>query len=560
VGTRGGRCRLSIELARRAFLRGDRAGALIALDELLAEHPDDLAAHGLRGEVLTSLGREPDSAIRLTAHEAYLEALVEYERITQLAPDLAAGYLGLARSLIALDRLDSADHSYEQAVQLDPGLVEGHLERGLLHLHQELHAAAVGDFEAALRLGDKSAVAHAGLGDAWLGLDDNEAAIHHYSQALLADPSERTAYLGRAIAGVNLGNICHEERDFDTMQESYEQAVVDGQRAVELDADNPLSHAHLARALRAVGAYGQAVERFELASALARDDRALRATLRAEQGITVQRWGQLPGAAGQLVVALDCLTEALDSSEDLTQVAWIHESRGGILRELGRPDEALVAFDQAVAAVDIYGWAVIGKGGILLGLGRYEEATAVFERLRSVDLGRRIYQPWAEVGLLLARGNGNPPPPGQVALPSTPSVRGYLDRADIFEALGHDGLAERDRIAAVGLQPDWSAPLWALARSLLRQPVRSEQGSARAHRAVQYAERALASSRRRGWRLACLHVLGMAQLGVGRFDKAKETLREAVDAQPLDLRLRAALEQASSVGQELRRSGRVAPP
>jgi tetratricopeptide (TPR) repeat protein len=366
VGTPGGRRPLSIELARRALLGGDRAGALIALDEFLAEHPDDLAAHELRGEVLTSLGRELDPAIRSTAHEAYLEALVEYEHVTELAPNLAAGYLGLARSLVALDRLDSADHCYEQAVQLDPGLVEGYLERGLLHLRQELYPAAVGDFEAALRLGDKSTVAHVGLGDAWLGLDDNEAAIHHYSQALLADPSERTAYLGRTIAGVNLGNICHEERDFDNMQESYEQALVDGQRAIELDADNPLSHAHLARALRAVGAYDRAVEQFELARALARDDHALLATLRAEQGATLQRWGQLPGAAGQLVVALDCLTEAADSGEDLTQVAWIHESRGGILRELGRPDEALAAFDQAVAAIDIYGWAIIGKGGILL--------------------------------------------------------------------------------------------------------------------------------------------------------------------------------------------------
>jgi tetratricopeptide (TPR) repeat protein len=543
------RPRLGIEPARQALLGGDRARALMALDELLAQHPDDAAAHGLRGDALMSLGREPDPAAPVAGRDAYMRALADYERVIDLVPDLAAGYLGLARALVALDRLDPADRVYEQVVQLDRGSVEARLERGVLYLAQGMYAAAVGDFESALVLGEKGAAVHAGLGDAWLGLDDYDAAINHYSLALRADPAHAAALLGRTIARVNLGHQCREARDLDEMQGCYEQGVVDGQRAVELDARNPLAHGHLARALQGVGAYDRAVERFEGACALAPDDPALLATLRAEQGITLHRWGELPGAAERREVALARLAEAVDSSEEPTQVAWIQESRGAVLRDLGRPDEALVAFDQAIAADDLYGWALVGKGGTLLVQSRYKEAAAVFERLHTVDLGRRVYRPWAEVGLLLAHAAGEPSASGRVALMSTASVRDHLDRADIFEALGYGRFAEQDRATAVTLAPDRPEPLCALAWSLLRRPAGSKQDAGRPHRALEHAERALATAGRgRGRRLACLHVLGMAQFKVGRSDEAIQTLQEAVRIQPLDLRLQLALDQARAAG------------
>jgi tetratricopeptide (TPR) repeat protein len=83
---------------------------------------------GASAAILPALTREPAAELRrllLDGHEAFCrgnfaDALAVYEQARHEAPARVAGYLGLARTLLALKRFSDAREAYRQALDLEP--------------------------------------------------------------------------------------------------------------------------------------------------------------------------------------------------------------------------------------------------------------------------------------------------------------------------------------------------------------------------------------------------------------------------------------------------------
>lgn len=120
-------------LERVRVQRGDLAGAIAALERLLAADPKNAQSY---------LARMAEHALALYRDD---EALGYAERAVQLAPSDAGAYLRLGNLYRARQNVERAIDAYEHAVALDPNAFATQLELAELHLaHDQLDAAGAG--------------------------------------------------------------------------------------------------------------------------------------------------------------------------------------------------------------------------------------------------------------------------------------------------------------------------------------------------------------------------------------------------------------------------------
>jgi len=206
-------------------------------------------------------------------------------------------------------------------------------------------------------------------------------------------------------------------------------------------------------------------------------------------------------------------------------------------------NRALDAFEQSIALSEVYGWALVGKGTALIRTGADEEAARTFDQLDKIAADRQRFKAWAEVGRFVALADGDPAFAGGEALQPFPLAEEYLDRAQMFEQLGQHHMAERDRVMAVGLEPDRIEALCAVAWSYLREFEQSEAAwmlEERYRDAARRGRRALELVGDEEGRPDCLHVLGKAHLKLGEYSEAVYFLEQATQARrfrDLDIRL-----------------------
>jgi len=177
-------------------------------------------------------------------------AAASYAKAVALKPDYAQAYNNLGNVQRAQGRVDEAISSYRQAVSLMPQLRVAHhglglalreqgsltealasLQRGLgdgdANAHNSLGCAlrdagklddAIRQFEAAVSLDPKLAIAHCNLGGALKQRKAYEAAIASCQRALALDPKLAEAYR-------TLGNAYHELEKFEAAELSYRYAL-----------------------------------------------------------------------------------------------------------------------------------------------------------------------------------------------------------------------------------------------------------------------------------------------------------------------------------------------
>lgn len=88
--------------------------------------------------------------------------------------------------------------------------------------------------------------------------------------------------------------------------------------------------------------------------------------------------------AGRWQVAGDILKEAVEVWPQAAKVAGLHENRGWVLQKLGRPTEALEAFQVAESLstdAELKAKAVVKQGDVLAEMGRDKEAMERYERV-----------------------------------------------------------------------------------------------------------------------------------------------------------------------------------
>jgi tetratricopeptide (TPR) repeat protein len=254
----------------------------------------------------------------------FAEALRHFQATIDLDPASASAWYERAGALEAIGRLPEAIESFERARVLDP---DGH-----------------------------GAIALFSIGNCYSDLGDLPHAIECFDQALAANPRLTRVWHNRGMALLKLDRL-------DEAAGSYAGAA-------ELDPDNVRIRLWQGHCLQRLGRQREAEECFAHA-----------VQTNAAQDVA-QGWMQL-SAHLQIGGAVEDALAACDRALVLWpawDVAW--HGRATCLTQMGRSDEALSAFDRAIAlngALRLH--ARSNKGALLMSLRRRREATAVYSQV-----------------------------------------------------------------------------------------------------------------------------------------------------------------------------------
>jgi tetratricopeptide (TPR) repeat protein len=191
-------------------------------------------------------------------------SIEHFNRAAGLDPGYAAPYVGLADAHIMLgifglrsprDLYTRAKAAAETALSLDETLGEAHKSLAALRFFYEWDPrGAEWHCHRAIELDPNSATSHQWYGIILACLRRHEEAIGEMKRARDLDP------LSIPIYGLLALSYIHARR--------YGEAIQASRAAVELDANNPFGHWHLARSLDANNELGEALAEAELACSL----------------------------------------------------------------------------------------------------------------------------------------------------------------------------------------------------------------------------------------------------------------------------------------------------
>ncbi len=117
-----------------------------------------------------------------------VEAAQEYLWAIQCDNDYVMAYRGLARAYQLQKRTDEAIRLFEQMSKNDPRNALAHYSIGWLHMQADEWEKAESEFQAALAIDPKCAIALNGMGVVYGHKGDNKAALATYRIAMAADP------------------------------------------------------------------------------------------------------------------------------------------------------------------------------------------------------------------------------------------------------------------------------------------------------------------------------------------------------------------------------------
>lgn len=315
--------------------------------------PDEFTWPHLLGRLLTAAGRADDGA---SWHRLALEKIQSGE---QALPTL----LALAEYLRNADRLDEAEIALAQARQIAPGQPALRAEQGHVALARQDFQTAILELEAALAAVPAATRLHHPLGLAYRGAGDLDKAREHLEQrgdVGLAAPDPWMDSLEELRQGERVqilrGRLAFQAGDMAAAVEAFAAAV-------EANPESVPARVNLGSALAGTGDVAGAMEQFRRVLELAPDNQASRFNLASLLAASDDR-AALEEAAGLLGGLVGESPGDAAARRNLAQT----------LTRLGRTDEALVAYREAVG-IDPYD-AAAWLGEVEIHLARSDYATA----------------------------------------------------------------------------------------------------------------------------------------------------------------------------------------
>ncbi len=205
--------------------------AIVQLEELLQNHPDEAILHALLGL----------SWARLDDAGRAVEAL---KRAIELAPADGKNHLYLAQLYDARQRSKNAEEHYRLALERNPVLDEAWLRMGDVALDRQDYVAARKDFEVAVRLVPESAPAHGKLALV-LQLDGNWPAADRELRVVLDREPENLEFMLR-LGVLHTERFAKSKTPTERDQASTE-ATLWLQKVLEAQPENAIASRALAR-------------------------------------------------------------------------------------------------------------------------------------------------------------------------------------------------------------------------------------------------------------------------------------------------------------------------
>ena len=564
------------ELAHALAASGDNAGALEEYDALLSAHPGDVSvllakrdllasAHDPRAlqSVLDELFRldptRTDIAVErgnLCLARAYdlpegsaersqaaREALVSYERASSDPEAADPSLLGIARASRLVD-----DH--ERALAAYAEFLSHEANQGRLDIHKEwAHALreagrlseAVEEYRRAIDGGLEDTDLLWGSADAFARLGETATALRLLDVLLLREPNE-SVFLRRK--GQILLGAGHREEALRVLQ----QAVHGSER-------DPQAYFEIAEALRAQGAYPDAIGYYRKGLEIDPKHRHGRLAL-AETLLLAGRYPDVLGLVDPLLK---------ENANDLA--AW--KARADAWRALGRPSEVLYSLE-AILLLDPEGGTALLEmyrlrrergemkeayealdrlmrtsapeakdatlhlelGDLAAAVGRPDAANAAYERAATIDPTNRVEIAIRRARLRLAAGRPDlalevlDATLAKAEPPVTPSVSALLLRAELLSALERPSEARTAYEEVRRRDPKSPTAAAGIARSMIAEGRNAD--------AVAFLTEALPQLPAEDGPFL---LLAEAQGGLGHLDKARDALTRGLEALPKSVAL-----------------------
>ena len=298
------------------------------------------------------------------------EAIVEFQKVTELEPTAAAGFVRLGQAYLENSDFGGAIPPLKQALKLDPDLAAAHQLLGYALLAQGYAAQAVPHLEKADDI--------AALGIAQLEAGQLTDAVAHLQTALAKRPNDPDLlyYFGRATGLLSkqsmdtlIATYPESTRTHQAMAENYyilrqmPQAEKEFQEAIRLRPDLPKIHLELGLVYAGASQWPKAEEAFRaeaklqpgdaeaayrLGNALlqqgkAREARAERErsnNLLPEMPETLYSLGKADALDGDAASAEKAWRKLIELENGSSLAAQAHFALAGLYRKQGKPEQA----------------------------------------------------------------------------------------------------------------------------------------------------------------------------------------------------------------------------
>lgn len=260
----------SFEHALGLLRRGDRAGALSAVREVLSEAPDRIDALNLAAELERAAG-DAESAVAHLRRAASLTpwdaaalrrlgqlefstgamdaAVATFRRALELDPDDARARHNLGAVMLALGDDEGAREAFLAVLARDPAHATAHANLGLLEARAGMHARALERYQRATALEGESAAAHLGLASALLALGRPGEALAASDRVSALAPRSASGWLVRA-------------RILSALSRN-DAAIEAARQSVTLAADDAEAHRVVGQLAMTLGRNAEALAAFE---------------------------------------------------------------------------------------------------------------------------------------------------------------------------------------------------------------------------------------------------------------------------------------------------------
>ena len=193
----------SLRLAAQRIRVKDFVGAEEILHKVLADKPDSAIAENLLGVCQAQTGR-------------YDQAQKSFEKAIELNPRFPEPRVNLGNLLLGLHEETAALRQFKTALAIDPGILTRDADSysafnvlGLCLMDDGKYAEARRAFERSIRINPQFAPAHTNLGNAFVALKREGAALKEFLAAIAVEPKD-------VVALYNVGLIYGRQGKFDS--------------------------------------------------------------------------------------------------------------------------------------------------------------------------------------------------------------------------------------------------------------------------------------------------------------------------------------------------------
>jgi tetratricopeptide (TPR) repeat protein len=161
----------------------------------------------------------------------------------------ARNYVNLGNAAFVKSDFDKAISDYNEAIRLNPKDAIAYLQRGLAYVMKMDFDKAIDNFSESIRLNPKDAITYCERGSIYDVKGEYDNAINDYNEALRIDPKNIKALLKRGLA--------------HSKKEEPEKAIKDYNQVFQLDPTNARAYSSRGVAYRKKGEFDKALKDFD---------------------------------------------------------------------------------------------------------------------------------------------------------------------------------------------------------------------------------------------------------------------------------------------------------